>query len=832
MTGKMTTTASHPFGEGRKPSGMVAEPSARCLSGCDLPCLRPRRGATSRETVQSRQPQSVLIRTKWFPPPLRAGWVGRARLSTALSEGTQLPVTLISAGAGFGKTSLVAEWVHARRMPVAWVSLDAADSDPMRFWGHVCGALGGAVASNVERFARIGQACGDDLEALVTAIVNVLAARSQPVALVLDDLHVVESRRIHESLEVLLAHCPPALRLIVTTRQDPPWPLSRLRARGQLAEIRSRDLRFSRDEAMQLLRGVVGQRLADRDCERLRERTEGWVVGLHLAALSLKSTENVDRFVEAFSGSHRFVLDYLAHEVLAQQDDETQRFLLQSAVLGSLCAELCDAVLQIDDSSRILRTLDAKNLFLIPLDDTQSWYRYHHLLRDYLRSRLAAEAVDSRPLHRRASVWLERAGHSEEAIDHALDAGDHQRAASLIERSVEARFTVQRQVRTLEWLERLPLEVVSARPQLSSVQIWAAFVIGKLGEASERLERAVAALDTAHLTDVERRSAGQRYRVYAAWLAYKLGEEERCIQLASEVVEELGEEPSRLRGLALLALARGQLYAERFAEARASCDRVLSLAADGTDPINVQVALSMAALAEVLQGNWLQVTRDYDRAMAALGGDRGPAHLAAGLIRLCMGEALRALGQLERAERLLREGLQQCQRQLGLPEHVCKGKLALARVRLARADRAEAEALLRQADRVAEEVRRKGPCCERLLMPALRYRRDLLRELAVAASAAAEPGPVAAGGEPPAPLSAAPPEPAAQGSVGPAGEPLSDRERGLLRLMSGGLSNSEIAAELYLSVHTVKWHARRLYDKLGVKTRGQAVAAARQRRLI
>jgi LuxR family maltose regulon positive regulatory protein len=883
---------------------------------------------------------SALLNTKLFAPPIRTGWVRRERLNRLFVDAEGVPLTLVSAGAGFGKTSLVAEWVDQSGTPSAWLSLDETDNDPARFWAYVCAALARTLPE-VLGALRDPSFVRQDPQTLIGSLINLLSNHSERLQLVLDDLHVVEDERIHESLVFLLRNCPPQLALIVTTRTDPPWPLSRFRANAVICEIRSADLRFTPEETAELLRLAIGRSLGEQECVALQRRTEGWVVGLHMAALSLKGSQDVRRFIREFSGSNRFVLDYLAEEVLSQQDPEITDFMLRTCILRSFTAALCDAVLQREGSTEIIGVLESRNLFLVPLDANRQWYRYHHLLQEYLRARSRSAWIDLEELHRRASVWFEDNDYLEEAIDHALDAGDHVRAATLLELAVETRFTVQRQVRTLDWLQRLPADLVSARPKLSSVKIWAAFVIGRLEEAQSELDRAQAALGGAELTSLEREEAKTQYTIYSAWIAYKSGRVEQCITQASEALERLGETPTPKRGLALLALARGQLYAGQLQAARATCEQVLRSSEPPPDPINVQVALSMSALASSLYGNLHEVSADFVRAMTALGDDRGPPHLAAGLSRLCMGEALRESDELERAEALLREGVAQVQRQLGLPEHVCKGQLSLARVRLARGDEAEARRLQAQAELLLRQVADRGPEFVRLLWPALNYRarlwlelgeftvlRDWLsgsakvlaseqcggweplrarlhllegdaqaalrrlqdastgsgtkreeierrwleivarhqlgeqaqaaavHELAGAASAAGlrrlffEPPRVerlleamlsgeAGNTTPPTSYRLSDVEAAdtSRTEIGDASnhgplEELNDRERAILRLMSAGLSNAEIARELYLSVHTVKWHARNLYAKLGVNSRSRAVAKGREQSLV
>ncbi len=356
--------------------------------------------------------RDVLLATKLHIPRTRPGFVARPRLAERLAEGTAQELVLVCTPAGFGKTTLLADWARAGQRPVGWLSLDDADNDPVRFWRHVAAALDGVLPGVAERVGALLQgAQSASFQAVVATLVNELAGGFDEVVLVLDDYHLIDAPPVHASLAFLLEHLPPSLRLVVASRADPPLPLARLRARGQLAELRAADLRFTLEEAAELLRTAVGSELPDAAVAALGDRTEGWVAGLQLAALSLRGRGDITAFVEGFSGSHRYVLDYLAEEVLDRQPEPLRAFLLETSVLGRLSGPLCQAVTGRADSQALLEAVERANLFLVPLDEVRGWWRYHHLFADLLRARLHQERPERVPeLHQAAAAWSEGHG--------------------------------------------------------------------------------------------------------------------------------------------------------------------------------------------------------------------------------------------------------------------------------------------------------------------------------------------------------------------------------------------------------------------------------------
>ncbi len=383
---------------------------------------------------------AALLETKFYVPRPRRGLVPRPRLSERLDHGTASKLTLVSAPAGFGKTTLLTEWLAAspaapgNERLAAWLSLDRADNDPASFWAYVIAALR-TVAPGIgeSALALLHAPQPPPIETVLTVLLNDLGAIAADVVLVLDDYHVIDAPEVQDGMTFLLDHLPPGLHVVIASRADPALPLARLRARGELAEIRAAELRFTPDEAAAYLNEMVGLQLTAQDVAALEGRTEGWIAALQLAALSMQGRDDVAGFIAGFAGDDRYVVDYLAEEVLQRQTDRVQAFLLQTSILGRLSGPLCDAVTGDGGGKAMLEALDRGNLFLVPLDDRRRWYRYHHLFADVLQARLLDEQPGQVPeLHRRASAWYAQNGEQSLAIGHALAAGDFGRAADLV----------------------------------------------------------------------------------------------------------------------------------------------------------------------------------------------------------------------------------------------------------------------------------------------------------------------------------------------------------------------------------------------------------------
>ena len=430
-------------------------------------------------------------------PPTSAHAVPRPRLTERLNEGLHRKLTLISAPAGFGKTTLLGEWVAGCERPAAWLSLDEGDNDPTRFLAYLVAALQ-TIAPNIGEgvLGVLQSPQPPPTESVLTALLNEMATVEDDLVLVLDDYHVIDARAVDDALTFLLEHLPPRMHLIIATREDPHLPLARLRARGQLTELRAADLRFTPSEAAEFLEPVMGLGLSAEDIAALEDRTEGWIAGLQLAALSMRGREDVAGFIRAFAGDNRYIVDYLVEEVLQRQPERIRSFLLQTSILERLSGPLCDAVTGQERSNALLEALERGNLFVVPLDDKRHWFRYHHLFADVLHAHLMEEQPDQAPtLHRRASEWYEQNGSPADAIRHALAAEDFERAASLVELAALEMLGSGPEATLFGWLEALPDELVRSRPVLSVYYAFADWVTSVLEAAEARLQDAERWLD-------------------------------------------------------------------------------------------------------------------------------------------------------------------------------------------------------------------------------------------------------------------------------------------------------------------------------------------------
>jgi LuxR family transcriptional regulator, maltose regulon positive regulatory protein len=517
-----------------------------------------------------------LLATKLFVPRPPPGFVPRPRLVERLDAGFSGGLTLVCAPAGYGKTSLVSEW--ARRRAVAWLSLDPGDNDPTRFWRHMLAALDGVHPGTAERVEpALGPPLPPSMEGPLTLLINELTTDTEAaeIVLALDDYQVIDSPSIHESLSFLIEHRPPRLHLVVLSRVDPPLSMARVRAAGQLAELRAEDLRFRVDEAAGLLRSALQLALPDAFVAALAARTEGWAAGLRLAALSLVGRPDAAEFVEAFSGSHRYVLDYLSEEVLDRQSEQIRRFLLETSILDQLSGELCDAVTGRTDGQRMLEAIDRANLFVVPLDEVREWWRYHQLFADLLRARLHHESPERvQQLHRNAASWYERNGLAESAIAHALAADDAVWAAHLIERQIDATrssyaFLLSNEEVTMErWLAALPAQLLAARPRLLLAQAELAMSRGDIEAVERALDAAQRAFDTGS-DDVYQPSVGDTASLVAnvpaavafwrASVAELRGDLKGAVAFDRRALAELGDSESVLAAAARLHLRTAEL---------------------------------------------------------------------------------------------------------------------------------------------------------------------------------------------------------------------------------------------------------------------------------
>jgi LuxR family maltose regulon positive regulatory protein len=658
----------------------------------------------------ARPEQDRLLATKLYVPRPRPGFLARPRLLERLNQGTAQELTLICAPAGFGKTSLLGDWARRSRQPVAWLSLDGGDSDPARFWRYVAAALDKlrpGVGGRVEALFQSGQ---PPLEAVVTVLVNELVEGSEQVVLVLDDYHLVETASVHDSLAVLLERLPPQLRLVLASRADPPLPVARLRAGGQLTELREADLRFTPEEAATLLRTAVGPGLPEAAVAALGDRTEGWVTGLQLAALSLRGQADIGAFVEGFSGSHRFVLDYLAEEVLDRQPEPLRAFLLETSVLERLSGPLCDAVTGRTDSQQLLEQAERANLFLVPLDEERGWWRYHHLFADLLRVRLQQEQPDRvEKLHRAAAAWYGTHALADEAIGHALAAGDADWAAQLIERQADARILRWEGATLQRWLAALPPELVGSRPRLSLALAVLALISGDLEAIEGPLEAAERGLAEAADEPYEP-SVGRAASLLAnlpasialqrAGLAHLRGDAEQMSASARRALAELGEGEWMLESLTHWYLAVAEWLTGRLAEAEAAL--LASIARWRTVSQHAPAAAALGyhylGLVQRDQGRLEAALATYREALAVAAEPDGAAPPIAGVAYTGMAGVLYERGDLDAALEHAIDGIALC-RQLMYTPPLVTGLVTLAWVRQAQGDQAGALDALGEAER-------------------------------------------------------------------------------------------------------------------------------------
>ena len=432
-----------------------------------------------------------LILTKLSLPPARPVLVPRRRLVERLNGGIQGKMSLISAPAGYGKTTLAAEWLRETRRAVAWLSLDDADNDPVRFLGYFLKALQGIdEKAGVETQSLFQSPQPPSPEALVAVLLNELNEISTPFVVALDDYQLIQTLSIHQLLNAIVEHQPAQMHLVLITREDPPFALPRLRARGQVTEIRQADLRFSAAECAEFLEKVAGLEISKSDIAALERRTEGWAAGLQLAALSMQGRDDLDRFVQEFTGSNRYVLDYLTQEVFENQSLEMQRFLLKTSILDRFCASLCDTVSESPASQKMLEEMEKANLFIVPLDQSRTWFRFHHLFHDLLHNRLKELGEqDLAPYHRRACAWFEGQGLLAEAIQHALAGADWENAYRLIHSALDGMIK-QGEIYTLAgWFTQLPEALILNNAEACLEFGWILLLAGQFEHAGVFLKR-------------------------------------------------------------------------------------------------------------------------------------------------------------------------------------------------------------------------------------------------------------------------------------------------------------------------------------------------------
>lgn len=646
-----------------------------------------------------------LLQTKLYVPRIRPSLVPRPRLIERLNQGLHHKLILISAPAGFGKTTLVSEWLADGKLSFAWLSLDEGDAEITRFLTYFVTALQ-VIAPNVgaDVLNVLQSSQSPPIESILTTLLNEITIIPDDFILVLDDYHMLDSKAIDNTLTFLLEHLPPQMHLVITTREDPNLPLARLRTRNQLTELRVTDLRFTLSEAAEFLNQVMGLSLSVDDIAALEARTEGWIAGLQLAALSMKGQEDVHGFIQAFAGDHRYIVDYLVEEVLQCQPEAIQNFLLQTSILDRLNGPLCDAVTSQSGGRARLEGLQRGNLFLISLDDKRDWYRYHHLFADVLRMHLTMEQSELVPtLHHRASEWYEKHNLTADAIRHALEAKDFEQAANLIERAVPEARRNRQEGTLLGWLKALPDEVIQYRPVLSVHYAGTLLQTGQLDDVEKRLQQAERWLDKEiheepiYVDGEEFRRLPGLVAMYHAGIALIHGKIVDTMKYAQQVLDLAREDDDLLRGAAssLLGLAfwtNGDLEIARrmFSNGMAHLQKVGFI----SDVIGGSVTL---ADIRIMQGRLLEAMNIYERGLKLATKQGVPALRGAADMHVGMSELYREHNDLITAEQHLLKSKELGELN-GLPKNPYRWRVAMARIHEAHGDLDGALDMLNKAE--------------------------------------------------------------------------------------------------------------------------------------
>jgi LuxR family transcriptional regulator, maltose regulon positive regulatory protein len=718
--------------------------------------------------------------------------VPRDRLVAAITAAADAKLTLVLAPAGSGKTTLLGEWRSSplERRQFAWMSLDAGDNDPVKLFEGLIAALRTVEPGlGTEALAALAGP-GELTENVLPSLINELAELPAPLVLVLDDYHVIRNARIHEAVAFLLERLPRTVQVALASRSEPPLPVGRLRVRRELVEIHAADLRFTDEEAGALLSGALGFSLDPDDVARLQERTEGWAAGLQLAALSIGGRDDAHDFISSFAGDDRPVVDYLGFEVLDGQPPEVREFLLRTSVLDRMSGPLCDAVAQVESSTARLDELERAGLFLLPLDTKRRWYRCHHLFRELLRHELERTDPDSvEALHRRAAAWYRERGSASEAIQHAIAGGDAAGASELITEHWYG-FLQRGRIETVAgWLEALGDEAVSADAALCLTRAWIAVNTGDLAEVGRWIRAA------------EQAAEGGADAVVSAGIAslheihrYMGGDVGRAVEAGRRSVER-GDTPWRPVGCPVLGIAL--FWSGRAGEAAEELSEAVRVARAGGNHLAVIHASGGLAAIQAEQGELDPAERVAAEALE-LADERGlSGHWATTMAHVVQGRALEQRGRLAEADAQIEQGAE-----------LSRSGVAAVEIAYALLSRAEARQLQGDPDGAAELATEARRVVERCPDPGILQ--DMLarteRRLHLSSHVRAASHPHA--------------------------DELTERELAVLQLLPSELSKRDIGAALYLSLNTIKTHTRAIYRKLGVETRDEAVARARELDLI
>ena len=678
-----------------------------------------------------------LLTTKLYIPAPRPDLVPRPRLIERLDAGLNRKLTLISAPAGFGKTTLLSNWVASLDLPVAWVSLDEVDNDRTTFLVYFVAALQTIESGISETVILAPQP--PPIEFVLTELINEIALIEQNFILVLDDYHVIEAPEVHNTLTFLLDHLPPKMHLVLTSRSDPLLQIPSLRAKGQITELRAENLRFTTQEATRFLNQVMGLALSEDDVVSLETRTEGWITGLHLAALSIQDKEDAAGFISEFAGDDRYIVDYLVDEVLAQRPRGTQDFLLQTSILNRMTGSLCNAITGQDGGQELLERLDQANLFIVPLDNRRRWYRYHHLFTDLLRQRLT-ESTNSQEiniLHQRASQWYEKNDFLVEAVEHALAAEDFDNAIRLIDLGSSELLMQSQQNLLLKWQDELPGELVASHPRFCMIMAWAWVSMGHPGEAEDCLQFIEGYLgtemaelfseqDRAEKIDPAVQSALAEVAVLRIEMAIEQGNISQVFKLSRLVLPYLEDEERPYlynqqkdsRNVVLFVLGLAYKISGKLSQADEALSQAALLAQERGNVHLVSGSVGHLASVKSIQGHLREAVSTCQRGLKLVQemvGERSPM---SGLIHAELGNLLYEQNDLESALHHLQEGIDVA-KPWGYMEAFLQGYTGLARVRAAQGDWEAAFAAL-------DELAELGKGNPAMVMPAVESLRVLL----------------------------------------------------------------------------------------------------------
>jgi LuxR family maltose regulon positive regulatory protein len=646
-----------------------------------------------------------LLRTKFFIPPIRSSQIARPRLSGLIDGGLERALILVSAPAGYGKSTLVSTWLKEKQIPSTWISLDSGDNDPVRFLQYLVAALAPfAPGVEVEAPGMLQGIQPAQFESVLGLLVNELASFPEPFVLVLDDFHLIQSEVVIRILTYLLEHLPPQMHLALLTRTNPPLPLARLRARDRLTELRADQLRFTQEEIAAFLNDAMGLSLSAGDLSAIEKRTEGWIAGLQLAALSMQSSKDIHAFVSAFTGSHHYVMDYLVEEVLKSQPDKMGAFLLQTSILDKMCGLLCESIIDGVDGQAMLESLERMNLFLIPLDDERRWYRYHHLFADVLKKRLEQHVPGSLPkLHARASRWFEQNGLVPEAIGHSLAGGDLERAIQLIERNGPLLLMGGELNALSGWIKAVEPRA-QAHPWIHIIKAWLSILTGGLERAEEEFLPAEK-LISAREPDTEIRLMQGAITTGRSYRSFMVGDTVRTATFAREALRNLPDvdlTSRSIRGIATALLGEASLMNGELDEAIQACTEAKQIGLVSGN-INVVIIVN-CALGRIFaeQGRLHQAAEMYTEALEIATRPDGRKMVSAGEPYTELSHVSYEWNDLGNAQEQVQRCLALC-RQGGAETFQATGLITLARLERIQGDTRTAIENMNLAEKLMKE---------------------------------------------------------------------------------------------------------------------------------